>query len=83
MDFVEATHFDEDVTIFTKDGKLIGNGIIYAVTDCNNRSVYHIETDFGNRTKLFWEELEAWFVPGYLRRYSDWLREREEAINAN
>jgi hypothetical protein len=75
-----ATEPKAGVTLHTRDGSRIGNAIILRVTSVANRPQYHIETDFGNVTKLFIEELEEMFTLGYQLSYERWWDDRLETI---
>lgn len=75
-----VSQFRGGITIHTKDGSLMGNAYIYDVTNENNRPCFHIETDFGNKAKMFIEDLECRFTPGYITDYDRWQRDRMELI---
>jgi len=76
------------ITLFTRDGRKIGNAIIYGggPSEYCDDYLYFIETDFGNRLKLNLKEVEDWFHWGHIHDIDEWrnnrikLQEQEDEV---
>lgn len=67
--------------LHTKDGRKIGNAILVRTQQLAPfGTVYHIETDFGNRFCFTLKELEDQFYIGEARNYDDWRSDRQATI---
>lgn len=66
------------LTLITRNGKNIGNAILVGAANDHQHEepLFLIETDFGNRTKLNWAEIEEWFTIGRCIPYEVWNQER-------
>ena len=64
----------------TKDGRKVGNGYCYEVKG----DIYLIETDFGNKLKLIFKEMDSlWYLPSIidtLNSYFLWQENRLKSI---
>lgn len=86
----QATELASGVTLITRDGHNIGNGIVVreakphpAATEYlkkTNQRVWLVETDFGNHTTLSDREIEEFYTLGVQDNYDRWWEARFEAI---
>lgn len=65
--------------LYTRDGRRVGNAIIFHVEDGERGSVYLIETDFGNRMRLSQSEILGLFWIGEPASYARWSLDRDTA----
>jgi len=73
------------ITLYTKDGTKVGNGIILSMEKsehCNDTLCY-IETDFGNRMKLNYSEVNTLYVLGEMRSVAEWRTAQFELRQQN
>jgi len=73
-----------NMTLFTKDGRRVGNGIIIGGEPsayCDDY-LYVIETDYGNTMKLNLKELEELYYLGHIVPYDQWKHDRTETRTA-
>ena len=76
---VSQLTWSEGFLLYTRNGKVIGNGIIVGVD--NEKELYHIETDFGQKLSLNEAELlSAFHSPLKHLRYTDWFAARDRQI---
>jgi hypothetical protein len=90
MHMPKATELAPGVTLYTKDGTLIGNGIVIKEVKPHpsaeeylkktNQKVWLVETDFGNQTRLCDREIEEFYTLGVQSDYDKWWDDRCEAI---
>ncbi len=87
------------ITLLTKDGTKTGNAIIYGGDDFVNvyspkvildlepgtpmKPIFFVETDFGNRMKLTWSEIEELFTVGRVCPYDQWKADRNSLREQN
>lgn len=72
--------------LYTKDGTLFGNAILYATEPSKYQEGVTLnicETDFGNRMKLTAQEINDHFVIGPERSYEQWKSDRADAVQTN
>lgn len=71
------------ITLKTKDGTKVGNGIIFRVdtefVDGKPSHRYWVETDFGNKVKFSWEEIEKLYTLGEPISHTVWCQDRYQA----
>lgn len=82
------------LTLLTKDGTKTGNAIIYDGDDgiswermigefSEPKPLFYVETDFGNRMKLTWREIEDWFTIGRIQDYKKWKQDQADRREQN
>ena len=65
--------------LLTKDGSRIGNAILYAGGNpLESPDIFLVETDFGNKTRFTWEEINEYFTIGGFCDYKEWAADRDE-----
>jgi len=62
--------------LHTKDGRKIGNAIIVEQASRESGPVFRIETDFGNKAVLTFDEIESVFFIGRVTDFDRWMRDR-------
>lgn len=84
-----ATELAPGVTLLTKSGQQVGNAIIVQEKPAKSkagleflagRTLWLVETDFGNRMVLSNEEILDWYELGFQQNYDTWFDARLEAI---
>jgi hypothetical protein len=87
-----ATEVKPNITLTTKDGSRVGNGIVIKEVepiqiatlleylDKTNQKMYLVETDFGNRMKLSTNEILELYNLGWEQNYDEWWAERISKI---
>jgi hypothetical protein len=81
-----ATRLPIGRLLWTKDGSLFGNAIIYATEPSKyveGQTLNLCETDFGNRMKLTAKEIDDHFIIGPERSYAQWLSDRADTLMNN
>ena len=72
------------LTLASKDGTKTGNAIIYGSEDHPELGVvFLVETDFGNRMRLTWREIDEWFTPMRTCPYEVWNADRQALRDSN
>ena len=82
----EVTRLPIGRILWTKDGSLFGNAILYATEPSKfveGQTLNLCETDFGNRMKLTAKEIDDHFVIGPERDFEQWLLDKSDTAIRN
>jgi len=73
-ELVKAEVLDVGVTLFTRDGRVVGNAIVIEKFG----DLWRVETDFGNQMTMTKNEVDAWYHLGHQSTVARWRRDRQQ-----